>query len=429
MSKEIIVYLDDYKYAGDGNYSTMYLDFRTADDYNRYMAELGQKEPTVGTYLQIDDYQSPKRLMRGAYYALNMDMIKKLIPEPVQDSFVFAHAYSFQKYEGRNDTSYHLLQTHEPLDSNELYAKSHHRVNHLSDVSWRDYLKFRVNDVSQANWNEVVDGKQVLYVFDIGAPIHAKKTQIQNYLNNYACRYAKDKPVLILSHWDVDHYHCLLQLNEVEIKNNFSKFICPDKMKTCTSQRVYMKMEKALGRNEVHCLSLPGRSSDYPYPMMHQLYMCNGVGLFVGERSLNPNYCGIILYVEGNKGNVIFSGDSLPVQASDVLAISTNGQEFEKEHYLVVPHHGGDFKGKKVYKTYHIPQFLRPIEAIISVDEGNNTYGHPTREMIEHLSSIANWTIYRTDKNGTIIHDLSEDLLKDISDEHERQLMDEYPTI
>lgn len=76
-AKEIIVYLDDYKYSGDGNYDTMYLDFRTEDDYTRYMRELGLKEPTVGSYLQIDGYRSPKRLMRGAYYSLNMGMIKR----------------------------------------------------------------------------------------------------------------------------------------------------------------------------------------------------------------------------------------------------------------------------------------------------------------------------------------------------------------
>ncbi len=27
MSKEVIVYLDEYKYSGDGNYDIMYLDF------------------------------------------------------------------------------------------------------------------------------------------------------------------------------------------------------------------------------------------------------------------------------------------------------------------------------------------------------------------------------------------------------------------
>jgi hypothetical protein len=33
MADEIIVYLDDYKYDGDGNYDILYLDFRTSSDF------------------------------------------------------------------------------------------------------------------------------------------------------------------------------------------------------------------------------------------------------------------------------------------------------------------------------------------------------------------------------------------------------------
>ena len=62
MAQEIIVYLDDYKYSGDGNYDTMYLDFRTKKDFAAYVRELGMKEPTRGSYLQIEGYRSPKRL-------------------------------------------------------------------------------------------------------------------------------------------------------------------------------------------------------------------------------------------------------------------------------------------------------------------------------------------------------------------------------
>ena len=44
---EIIVYLDDYKYSGDGNYDIMYLDFRTTSDFEKYVDGVGIKEPTV----------------------------------------------------------------------------------------------------------------------------------------------------------------------------------------------------------------------------------------------------------------------------------------------------------------------------------------------------------------------------------------------
>lgn len=57
MQKEIIVYLDDYKYSGDGNYDTMYLDFRTADDFRDYWKALGPNTPAP------DAPQSPALLV------------------------------------------------------------------------------------------------------------------------------------------------------------------------------------------------------------------------------------------------------------------------------------------------------------------------------------------------------------------------------
>ena len=398
-TKEIIVYLDDYKYSGDGYYDTMYLDFRTAEDHRRYVQVLGMKEPTRGSYLQIDNYLSPKRLMRGSYYALNMEMLKQLNPQPVEDSLLFAYCYNFNEYKGVNDDYFHLLQKHEPLNPKEITSLHHYMIVELEDVLGKDGLRFKVHNVSQANWNEVLDYEKVLYVYDMGAPIHSTINQVQGYIDDYSDSYSKYKPVLILSHWDMDHYHCLLQMSKDEIKSKYSKFICPDKKNTNTAQQLFDKMVHALGEKNIHCLPLPSRSVGSPYPYMHNIYRNGGMGLYIGENSRNSNYSGIILYVEGSTGNVVFSGDSLLVQANDALLKEAPDIVCKKNHHLIVPHHGGDFKGKKIYKTYNIPDNIKPIYAIISVDEANNTYGHPSIKMINYLSSVVNWHFLRTDKD------------------------------
>lgn len=160
---------------------------------------------------------------------------------------------------------------------------------------------------------------------------------------------------------------------------------------------------------------------------MHLVSSSSGIRLYAGERSVNVNYSGLVLYVEGTKGNVILTGDCLPVQANDVLADATSNLTCDKEHYIVVPHHGGDFKSKKVYKTYIVPKKLKPKEAIISVDDTNNSYGHPAKSMIDFLNSIANWDITRTDK-GTVNnpYELSYDLLENMRKEHEEKLADRF---
>ena len=295
-----------------------------------------------------------------------------------------------------------MLQNHEALDASDFFFIRHIKIESLGEESRSESLQFRVNNVSQANWNEVLNDEKVLLVYDIGAPIHAKKSEVRQYINNYSSNYAKDKPVLILSHWDIDHYHCLLEMTEVEIRNKFKRFIFPDKFKSCTSLRAYSMMEQALGVSNINCIALPPRTKNRAYPKMHNKFSNQNLRLYVGEASRNINYSGVILYAEGTKGNVIFSGDSLLVQASDVLAQSTSVNKVNKEHHLIVPHHGGDIKGKKIYMTYNIPYYLQAKFAIISVDEHNNTYGHPSVNMLLYLSSIANWKILRTDKQGSI---------------------------
>lgn len=404
VMKEIIVYLDDYKYSGEEKYDVVYLDFRTIGDYNLYIKELELKQ-TTGTYIEIDGYRSPKRLVRGAYYALNLDMLKVVPAEENEDSLIIARTYNFSNYSGRNDKSFHLLQTHEPLDPDELNAPTHNNIETFNELTNISDLEFRVNDVSQANWNEVRQGNMVKIVYDIGAPITESKKVVRQYINQFAVQYANDHPCLVLSHWDKDHYHCLLEMTDAEIKC-FSRFICIDKMKSAMSQLLFQRLLNLLGSANVYCRMPWSRTLGSDYPLVHKEFSNGVLSFYTGESSRNTNYTGVLLFVRGGNGNVIFTGDCLPCQANEVLQDRFNVQDINTEHYLVVPHHGGDFKSKAVYKTYQIPQGVNAVEAIISVDELNNNYGHPDSNMLNWLNSVANWSIVRTDKAGTVLRKL-----------------------
>lgn len=401
MADEIIVYLDDYKYDGDGNYDILYLDFRTSSDFEKYLNAVGIKERTSGSYLEILGYRSPKRLKRGAYYTLNVDMLKQLKPEPHNNSLILSQTYNFGQYEGENDINYRLLQNHSQLDPTEFSATFHNPLEGFEELGRYVNIEFRVNNVSQANWNEILEDGVVKYVYDIGAPIYASVSEVQRYIDAYATTYAETKPVLVLSHWDKDHYHCLLKMTDAEI-NNFSKFVCVDNKKSNMSKNLYDRIERILGRGRVFNIAMPARMPNTNFPQMREKYSDEVIALYVGEKSRETNYSGIILYAQGSSGNVILSGDSLPVQASQVLM---NRMLYEGKpkcsHYLVVPHHGGDFT-RKTYKIYHITANINPVEAIISVDAANNTYGHPRQEILDWLRSLANWQIMRTDNNGTL---------------------------
>lgn len=402
MANEVIVYLDDYKYSGDGNFDTMYLDFRTRGDYDVFIQQTGE-ERTKGSYIQIDNYRSPRRLRRGCYYALNINMLRKVQAEYNFESHLIGRTYNFSRYDGDNDKHTHLLMSHQPLDASQLSSHHHNRLVLMERLNSTNDLEFRVNDVSQGNWNEIRQNGKVRLVYDIGAPITASNAELQHYISQYSSQYAVDHPNLILSHWDMDHYHCLMQMTDAELRN-FSKFICVDKMKSLTSKSLYNRMEQVLGSHNIICYAPRRRTPQTAFPQMHELFQNESVSVYVGENSGTTNYSGIILFVRGDKNHVFFTGDSLPCQANQVLHHQASLLRLTPGHYLVVPHHGGDFK--KAYKIYNLVAGIQAIEAIISVDQGNNTYGHPKVSMLNWLASIANWSVERTDQSGTMVRSL-----------------------
>lgn len=186
-------------------------------------------------------------------------------------------------------------------------------------------------------------------------------------------------------------------------------------------------MVSALGKANIHCLSLPKRTEGSPYPQEHLKFCNQGIRLYIGERCLNTNYSGIILYVVGTRGNVILSGDSLLVQASDVLADATAALNEKREHHLVVPHHGGDFKGKKYIGHtifQNLSRLFMPLSQLMRlITPTVIPHGHPSGDMIDYLTSIAGWTILRTDQgNATQPLDLSWNIIEDLFREHSQRL-------
>ncbi len=336
---------------------------------------------------------------------MNVEILKELTSEPHPESLILAQTYSFDKYQGSNDKESMLLLAHETLDPLELKVNYHNQISDINELNDDLDVSFRVNDVSQANWNELLQKDDVKVVYDIGAPINASINNVRSLIDKYAPLYSESHPCLVLSHWDKDHYHCLLGMTDAEI-NNFSKFICVDKMQTNMASNLYNRLESILGEKRIYCITPPAKSPRMGNMQMREKFSNDALGIYVGINSRNINYSGIVLFAQGKTGNVVLSGDCKPAQANHVLLQQLAKDGFPAcDHYLVVPHHGGDFRAKS-HTIYHIPSGANPKCAIISVDESNNTYGHPKREMITWLHSVATWTIERTDKNGTIKYDL-----------------------
>lgn len=76
--REIIVYLDYHSKMADGG-EDLIIDFRRKEDYVRFtnvFEELNEDNASAGTYLRILGYSTDKRLVRGSYYSLNVELLK-----------------------------------------------------------------------------------------------------------------------------------------------------------------------------------------------------------------------------------------------------------------------------------------------------------------------------------------------------------------
>lgn len=395
-NKECIVYLDFLKKQDVGVYN-VYVDFRLTKDLKLFIQsnERNQNFGEINTYIELRNVKTNKRLRSGCYYKLNLSLINNINFIQNQESLFIERIYNCEKMPAPSFETEELLQSHEPLNPTELMHILHNNLK-ADDVMIQGLpdanLTLNVRDVNQANWNEILEGDVIKLVYDIGAKKDAKKDEVRTIFESRKAILKRDKPILIISHWDMDHIHCLRYTNQQTIKDCFSKFICIDVMRSVTSHNVYNKVCTALGDENVFCIRPAYRTDGI---RMHLWKRVGNVSIYRGEKSTNINYCGLCIFVKGIQKSVNFTGDVRLIQAKNIYDQELQQNLMTKKHVLIAPHHGGENIAK--HRVYSSPT----TEVVISVGAANN-YGHPGRDMLSYLLSLCNHNLYRTDVNGDI---------------------------
>ena len=384
---ECIVYLEVYEKVGDGIVDAI-VDFRQRKDYEQFLEFTGQKSSDA-TYIELRSLKSAKRLRRGCYYKLNLELIKDFQTDGDTDSLLIGASYDLQDMEMPKDDDAELLQKHEVLDPEEM-SMAVEPQGRVFDVEDADDLKLFVKDVGQANWNELRRGNDVLVLYDAGARLRVSQNEVRQIIDSRKDRLMDSKPVLVISHWDADHTHCLKGMSEQDVGDYFSKIVCPDKIKNATSQAILEKFERALGRENVYCLPLPERTDGIT---MHLWRREGLISLFQGEKSREPNYCGLVMFVKGSVRSANYTGDCRLSQAANAYRQEMNEGLNTNEHILIAPHHGGDCGAD--HRHYLMPCNL------IAISVGQNSYGHPNGNMLAYLQSLGD--VKQTNINGDLM--------------------------
>jgi len=125
-------------------------------------------------------------------------------------------------------------------------------------------------------------------------------------------------------------------------------------------------------------------------------YLDNRVNVIWPEKNNLPkitktlNETALVLILKSRGVGVLFAGD---------IGFKTENQLLEKKYnlnvdILKVGHHGSKFSTSE--------EFLKAVNPKISIIEvGKNSYGHPTKEVLNRLASIKS-KIFRTDRDGLV---------------------------
>ncbi|MBS1634623.1 MAG: hypothetical protein JST26_01790 [Bacteroidetes bacterium] len=251
-----------------------------------------------------------------------------------------------------------------------------------------------IRNVGQGNWNEINFNDKVKFVYDAGAPMNASRADVATIIGNRNTLYPTSKPVLILSHWDKDHYHSLIGMTDTELQNNFSAFVCRDRVPNLTSRIIFGRLRNAVGSANTYTISANTRLIRGGPTFFSPLTpICNQVVLYNSQQHKNRNISGLALTVKTKSGSIILPGDAHYDQISRDILPHLN---YKHKHNLVVPHHGG----KAGTYQYNTPALAMVNMAVISV--GANRYGHPFANYIASLST-SGFTIHQTNTAATDI--------------------------
>jgi beta-lactamase superfamily II metal-dependent hydrolase len=386
--QECIVYLEAYEKAGDGIVDA-FVDFRQTKDFVLFRSATGYGNMKA-SFIEFRSLKASKRLRRGCYYKLNLDLLKNFQIERQENSLLIGGAYDLSNMQKPETDDDEVLQKHEALDAEEMSIANVPPGNLFDNITTND-LKLFVKDVGQANWNELRIGDDVKVVYDAGAELHAHEQEVRQIFGSRKNDLMRTKPVLVISHWDMDHIHCLKVMNDNDIRNCFSRIVCPDKVKSMTSQSILENFRRALGNASVFSLPLPARTNGVA---MHLWRKEGCISLYRAEASSQINYCGLVMFVRGNERSACYTGDCRLVQAKDAYEQEKDGGLTTNAHVLIAPHHGGDCGVN--YRRYSDPCNVIAISV-----RYNNGFGHPQGDMMKYLKLLG--TVKQTKDVGDII--------------------------
>ena len=387
---DIVVYIESY----NKEEGIVYFDFFDSNAYNLFNEYLSSnynfyQEEKPSSIVCLSNYFQ-RRIQENTYYAIKRDIIRnwreQQLTSIVEDSYLLG--YSIANMNNDVETPiFHTSISAKDIDNSFLFYGQESR---LEKIRIPEPIRVKVKKVGQGSWNEIYGNDNLEIVYDIGTSMDAKKDKVRCLIDEISDQYNQANPNLIISHWDIDHYHVLCGMTDSELAN-FKCVIFRDAPPSLTSRVIYNRFMGLLDRKMILSLKCEPRDKKKKRFLNPITPMGSTVMVYNGQEYKDRNISCIVLTVSTQNSSVILSADSHYDQISNYILPNLTAPN----HYLIVPHHGGK-AGKFIY---NIHTGVKPIEAIISV--GRNSYGHPL-EIYKNALIKKGFSVQQTNFKGDI---------------------------
>lgn len=401
MAKGIIVFIEKiYRYVNDNNQSVFYLllDFPVKNSNEDIFYENISLDRNIEkSMLEVKNvtFAPGGKPREGHYYKMPTIFIENNNWTTDSDDGETLSSYMALTYNASE-----IIPRFENALNYTTYSQDSSTGNNSIDIT--SYINDNVNsnkievsvyNVGQGNWNEILFNDDLLIIYDLGASSsqvfndtykRVALPQNRRVTLNYILKDIKLKKILIISHWDIDHYNGIFEIPDVDIKS-FDFCIVPKRMENDTMKRAFDKLSK---NTVVHSIEMnPKGRGRGATSVLTEICTNSILKIYKGTNCSDRNKRGLLLSLHAKNINFIFPADHHYNQIDNYIV---------KKHYqknelnLVVPHHGGHAGEYKL-----MDKWKNGNHSIIST---NGRYGHPIGGVTSRLSSPNFISIHRTDK-------------------------------
>lgn len=354
------------------------LDFINSEYFSIFNTFLGISNAVDGPCLLLIKNYSGRFIRQGSLVAVNKNILQRLLEEQrfafTDDSVIILAEVNLDGSNYQNILLPPILNNYQLKDIRSEQQFPIIPNSKKIAFSSKGIDKLIVKNIGQGSWNEIQSNSNTRVVFDFGTHYNTRLPDLKAYLGNTETRYQKSKPGLIISHWDVDHYHFLKALSDKTIAS-FSNIVCRNRFPSKLSRTLCARIQRL---NPNFYLIDPGPKGNRGIPPpLYELYRNGSLILFNSGKTNSSNMNSLSLLIRKTNVSVSLTADQHYDQFDKYVLNKYLG--FKHQHHLIVPHHGGH-AGKY---CYNLPTGVKAKNAVISV--GNNTYGHPNISNINNL--------------------------------------------